>query len=135
VTLSPQTTPGQTPRKPGLRSLLLASCVVSAVSFVSFLPVAGKRALHTEGRFHVGLHLVAFGAVGFVVFHAARSRAARIAAFAGAVLLGLAIEVGEHRVFRGPMEWKDVLTDTAGVIAGTLLAALAASRSGHPNKE
>jgi VanZ family protein len=109
-------------------AILLACFVLTGVSFVSFLPVAGKRALHTEGRLHAGLHFVVFSVVGFVVFRAARSRAARIAAFAGAVLFGLAIEVGEHLVYRGDMEWKDVLVDTIGVVVGTLLAMVSAPR-------
>jgi hypothetical protein len=116
-------------------AILLACAVLAGVSFVSFLPVAGKRALHTEGRLHAGLHFVAFSVVGFVVFRAARSRAARIAAFAGAVLFGLAIEEGEHLVFQGGMEWKDVLLDTIGVIIGMLLEVLVAPRDEYSSQE
>jgi VanZ family protein len=128
VTALTQATPEKATVERRNTSLALASFVVAGVAFVSFLPVAGKRALHTEGRLHVGLHLVVFSVVGFVVFHAARSRAARIAAFVGAVLFGFLIEVGEHLVYGGAMEWKDVLMDTVGVIVGTLLALLIAPR-------
>jgi hypothetical protein len=128
------TASNQLTRKPGLLSLLVASIVVAGVSFVSFLPVRGKRALHTEGHLHVGLHFVAFSLVGFVFFRVARSRTARIAAFAGAVLFGFLIEEGEHLIYGGGMEWKDVLTDAIGVLAGTLLAVLFASRSRRPDQ-
>ena len=128
MTDSQQATPGKATHGPRNASLVLACLVVAGVSFVSFLPVAGKRALHTEGRLHVGLHFVVFSVVGFVVFRVARSRVARVAAFVGAVLFGLAIEVGEHLVYRGGMEWKDVLVDTIGVIVGTLLAVLTAPK-------
>ena len=108
--------------------MLVLGFLVACVAFVSFLPVRGKRALHTEGRLHVSLHLAVFALVSFVAFHAARSRAARIAAFAGAVLFGFLIEEGEHLIYGGAMEWKDVLTDTMGVIVGTLLAVLSARK-------
>ena len=114
--------------RPGSRSLLLPSFVAAVVSFVSFLPVRGKRALHTEGRWHASLHLAVFCIVGFVAVRTARSWAARIAAFAGAVLFGFLIEEGEHLVYGASMEWKDVLVDTIGAIAGTLLALLTVSR-------
>jgi glycopeptide antibiotics resistance protein len=123
----------QMTRKPGLRSLLLASFVIALVLFGSFLPVAGKRALHTEGRFHISLHFAVFSIVGFVVFRVARSRAARAAAIAGAVLFGFLIEEGEHLVFRGGLEWKDVLVDAIGVVVGTLLALLTARREPATN--
>jgi hypothetical protein len=110
------------PRKPRSRPFLALSFVVACVAFVSFLPVRGKRALHTEGHLHVGLHLTVFALVAFVASRAAGSRTARIAAFAGAILFGFLIEEGEHFVYGGGMEWKDVLADTVGAIAGTLLA-------------
>lgn len=128
MTDSQRATPGKEAHGPRNASLVLACLVVAGVSFVSFLPVRGKRALHTEGRLHVGLHFVVFSAVGFVLFRAANSWTARIAAFAGAVLFGFLIEEGEHLVYRGGMEWKDVLIDTVGVIVGTLLAVLSAPR-------
>ena len=122
-------------RKPILGSLLALSVVVACVAFGSFLPVRGKRALHTEGRLHVSLHMTIFALVAFVAFRAARSRTTRIAAFAGAVLFGFLIEEGEHLVYGAAMEWKDVLTDTVGVVAGTLLALVTASRRERPRQE
>jgi hypothetical protein len=119
--------------KPGSRSLLLASFVAAAVSFVSFLPVAGKRALHTEGRWHASLHLVVFCVVGLVALRTARSLTGRIVTFTGAVLFGFLIEEGEHLVYGGGMEWKDVLADAIGVVFGALLAMLIAARQPDTN--
>ena len=65
---------------------------------------------------------MAFAAVSFVVARAARSLRSRVLLFVGSLVLGYGIELAEHLVFQAPLEWKDVLVDAAGVIAGTLFA-------------
>jgi hypothetical protein len=134
VTERAQSTSRLTRRRSGLRPRIVAGFVLAGVFFVSFLPVADKRALHTEGRLHVGLHFAVFTIVGFVALRAAHSRAWRVATFAGAVLFGFAMEEGEHLVYGGAMEWKDVFVDALGVTAGTLLAALSIIRNRQPNE-
>jgi hypothetical protein len=124
-----QPTPGRSARERRNLSIALAAVVVAAVSFVSFLPTADKRVLHSEGRLHYWGHLVVFSVVGYVASRTARSPWGHIVVFLSAVIFGLGIEIGEHLVFRSPLEWKDVLVDAFGVIAGTLLAAATAAKA------
>jgi uncharacterized membrane protein YidH (DUF202 family) len=111
-----------------ITSLVLAGVVALAVSIVSFLPLADKERLHSKGRLHSWGHLAVFLVVGFVAARTVNSFWARTAVFTGAILFGFAIEVGEHLAFRGALEWKDVLVDALGVIAGTLLAIVSTPR-------
>jgi hypothetical protein len=108
-------------------SIAFASAVILAVAIVSFLPGDDKYFLHTRGRFHSWGHLLAFSVIGFGVARIAHSFRGRILFLFSALLLGLAIEYGEHIVFSNPLEWKDVLVDTLGVLCGTLLAILIAN--------
>jgi hypothetical protein len=103
-------------------SIAFASAVVAALAAVSFLPGNDKHRLHTSGRYHSWGHLLAFSVVAFVVARTTHSRSARILLFAGSLVLGLAIEYGEHKVYGNSLEWKDVLVDGLGVVCGTLLA-------------
>lgn len=114
-----------------LVSIALASAVIGAVALVSFLPGDDKHRLHTSGRFHSWGHLLAFSAIAFGVARTTRSSWVRALFFIGSMLLGLAIEYGEHAVYRNPLEWKDVLVDGLGVACGTLLAIATQPRQGQ----
>jgi hypothetical protein len=103
--------------------------VVAAVAVLSFLPGEDKHALHTRGRFHSWGHLLAFATVAFLVAGTTRSMRGRIFFFVFALIFGFGIEIGEHLLFQGPLEWKDVLVDALGVICGTV-AAMATAPSG-----
>jgi hypothetical protein len=111
-----------TPR--GQRTLFvsLACLVVPAVIVLSFLPSNDKHLLHTRGHFHSWGHFAVFCVVSFVVARAARSLQSRVLLFLGSLIFGYGIELAEHLTFHAPLEWKDVLVDAAGVIAGTLFA-------------
>jgi len=104
-------------------SIALACVVVVAVAIVSFLPAGDKRRLHTIGRFHSLGHLLAFAAVAFVLARTTDSSRVRTVLFLASLVLGFGIEYGEHSIFGNPVEWKDVLVDTLGVVGGTLTAA------------
>lgn len=104
--------------------ILLACVLIPAVLCLSFLPGTDKYVLHTQGRFHSLGHLLVFCVLAFVAMRSARSLQARAILFLAAVFLGFAIELTEHLVYRSYMEWKDVLLDFFGVLAGTILARL-----------
>ena len=123
----PKTTPSPAGRT--LRPTLLAVLVVAAIGVLSFLPIEDKRVLHTKGRFHEWGHLFAFMAVAFVLLAAAKTWPARLLLFAGALLFGLGIEYGQHRVYGMPAETMDMIVDATGVILGSILA-LGSSRFG-----
>ena len=102
----------------------LACVVVLAVTILSFLPGRDKHALHTRGRFHSLGHLLAFSIVALLAVRISRSALMRILVFIGSLLFGLGIESAEHLVYHNLLEWKDVLVDALGVIAGTLIGLL-----------
>jgi hypothetical protein len=113
-----------------LISVVFASAVVAAVALVSFLPGDDKHRLHTSGRFHSWGHFLAFAGVAFGLARTTRSFAGRALLFACSLILGFAIEWGEHFVYQSPLEWKDVLVDGLGVVCGTLLATVTQPRRG-----
>ena len=102
--------------------LALAALMVPAIGLLSFLPGDEKRLLHTRGRYHSWGHLLAFAVIGFVLVRAGRSERQRGWFLAAAILLGFAIEGGEHLVFSSYLEWKDIFVDVTGAVGGALLA-------------
>ncbi len=120
---------GAGPPRRSTISIALACVVVAAVAIVSFLPGADKRVLHTSGRLHSWGHLTVFAVVGYVAGRTSSSRKTRVLVFLGALIFVLGIEFGEHLVFHNPLEWKDVLVDGLGVVAGTLFALATAPGS------
>jgi len=60
--------------------------------------------------------------IGFVLVRAGRTDVQRRWLFIGAMVLGFAIEVGEHLIFGNRLEWKDVFMDVTGAVGGTLVA-------------
>lgn len=110
-------------------SIALAIIVAFAVTIVSFLPSADKHVLHTSGRLHSWGHLTVFSIVGYVANRTSHSLLVRVLVFLGSVIFGLGIEVGEHMVFHSALEWKDVLVDGLGVVAGTLFALAISQKS------
>ena len=113
-----------------LISVVFASAVVAAVAFVSFLPGGDKHRLHTSGRFHSWGHFLAFAGISFGLARTTRSFGGRTVFFIVSLVLGFAIEYGEHVVYQNPLEWKDVLVDGLGVVCGALLAIVAQPRRG-----
>jgi uncharacterized membrane protein len=109
-------------------SLALAAVAAVAVAIGSFLPQEDKQALHSHGRFHSLGHLLVFMVIGYLGAMAVRSRGARILVFCGLIAFGAAIEYGEHIVFHGSIERKDILVDALGVVAGTLVAIVSTPR-------
>ncbi|RXH57605.1 hypothetical protein [Granulicella sibirica] len=102
--------------------ILLGCVLFPALIFLSFLPESGKSTLHTMGRFHSLGHVLAFTVVAYVAGRASWSRQVSLVLFFVAILSGLAIEVGEHLIYGSSLEWLDIVTDSIGVLLGTILA-------------
>ena len=96
--------------------------VVPAVAILSFLPAGDKRALHTTGRFHSLGHFLVFLFVAYIAGRASRSAAMRMLLFVGVLVFGAGLEVAEHLMYGAPVEWSDVVVDSAGVFVGSLIA-------------
>jgi hypothetical protein len=104
--------------------VVLACVLFPALILLSFLSPGEKSALHTTGRFHISGHLLAFTVLAYIVARTSRSVRVRMALFLACLLCGVAIEVGEHLVYRSTLEWIDMLADGGGVLIGTVLALL-----------
>jgi hypothetical protein len=113
--------------------LYLACLAVPAIAILSFLPPWDKAMLHTRGKFHSWGHLLAFAVIAYFVARAARTARGKILLFVFSLIFGVGIEVSEHLMFGAPVEWKDVLVDALGVIAGTLMAMLTTPAARKPN--
>ena len=108
--------------------IVLACVAVLALLILSFLPQRDKQWLHTEGKWHSLGHLVALGAIAYVATRISHTRRGRLLLFLASLGLGIAIEVGEHLVFRNQLEWKDILMDATGVVLGTLIAIVSMAK-------
>ncbi len=95
--------------------------MISGIGTLSFF-TQGKKMLHTHGQYHSWLHLAAFGVIGFMLVRGGRNDMQRRWFFIAAMVMGFAIEVGEHLVFHSRLEWKDVFMDVTGAVGGTLAA-------------
>jgi hypothetical protein len=103
-------------------------CVVFPATVVlSLLPNGDKTALHTQGRFHSLGHFVIFGLLAYAAGRTTRSVQARIFLFMGVLLFGFGVELAENLAYKAGLEWKDVLVDFLGVLAGTLIAFVGSS--------
>ena len=94
-----------------------ATSVVAVVS-ISFLSYGEKYALHTKGRLHPVGHIAVFCWITCLSILSVRSRFARAAVAIAAVLLGIALELGEHLFFGTRLEYGDIRTDCLGVVGG-----------------
>ena len=107
------------------RSVFRACAAVSigAIAALSFLPVGDKRLLHTEGRFHLLGHFLAFAAIGSLLALSVGSAWKRVLVLAIGAALGYSIEFAQHYLFHFRIELHDVLMDILGISAGIIVAA------------
>lgn len=103
-------------------SVRRAALVVGAIGVLSFLSPRTKVLLHTKGRLHSWGHLFAFGIAAFALLSTSRSRQTRILLLFATLMFGLLIEVGQHVVYRTPLEISDMLVDALGVLLGAAIA-------------
>ncbi len=102
----------------------LSSVVVLGIGLISFLPDYDKNALHTRGIFHHWGHFFVFAVLAYSVARTTRSRTTQIILFLCAIVFGSGIELAESILYTAALEWKDVLVDSVGVLAGSLIAVL-----------
>jgi VanZ family protein len=82
-----------------------------------------KQLLHTEGRFHLLGHFLAFAAIGFLLALSVGSAWKRLLVLAIGAGLGYSIEFAQHYVFHFRIELHDVLMDILGISVGIIFAA------------
>ena len=104
------------------RALLTTALLLALViGCASVMPPELKQSLHTQGPLHPWLHLLSFAALAFLLLRTTRSLVLRVILAVALYLFGFATEARESHNDGWPIERRDVLTDTAGVVLGSLL--------------
>jgi hypothetical protein len=110
---------------------LAALLWVLLIVVLSLIPLPWKNAIGTTGAFHRAGHLLAFLILAFLLCGIASTATAKLIRSAGAVLLGIGLEIAEHLLYHDRLEWDDVLVDAIGVALGLLCAFAVISRTGR----
>lgn len=105
-------------------TFLTAVLLLLAVAALSLLPTQDKFALHTQGRLHPWLHVLAFAVLTFLLLRAVRSPGWRLLVVTGMVAFGYGTEFAEQLLDTWPVEQTDVLLDGAGVLLGAAVGGL-----------
>ena len=111
------------PKMIGARPLLRYG-LVAALCVLSFAGERAKQVLHTAGKFHLVGHLFAFAMIELLFVTGVRSLRSRWMWTLAFILLGCAIEVGQHLVFQQPTEYIDIGADCLGVLLGLLMSIM-----------
>jgi len=97
---------------------------------ISLAPLPIKRELHTTGRMHAAGHFVVFAITAFLLCWKAVGLQAKLPRLVAAVVFALVSEALEKLVYHPQFEWRDVILDTAGVLAGFIAATFAQRSTG-----
>jgi hypothetical protein len=119
---------GRTARGSSARWFLFLGLPVLAVVALSFLPPQDKVELHTKGHFHYIGHAAVFGGLAVLLIGTARTGRGRLFAYVAALGSGFVIEFAQHLIYSEPVEWTDVLVDSAAVVLASLFASLLFAR-------
>jgi hypothetical protein len=66
-------------------------------------------------------HVVAFGILGIMLLPLCRSRGPKLVVILAILGFACALEIGQHQLFRQPIEWWDVRDDGTGLLLALLL--------------
>lgn len=103
-----------------------------ALATISLAPIKLKFELHTLGRMHYLGHWLIFLITAMLFCWGASGTVVKLRRCLGAVCLGILLEWLERVIYHNAYEWKDVLTDSAGVLAALVLM-LGVSLLGYSN--
>jgi len=102
------------------RRLRMVAVWILVVLLVSLLPLPLKHFLKTHGRFHNGAHFCAFLITVLVVCWG-RSNTWIARSCAGAIAFAFLIEGAQTAIYHNDFEWRDILIDSLGAVAGGVL--------------
>ena len=98
---------------------------VLLLSVVSLGPMWLKyHFLRTGGHMHVPGHFLMFMVTAMLLCWSATSVRSRLLRAFGAFLIGFTTEWLQAVIYHNPIEWRDIRTDTLGIIAGFLIVSL-----------
>jgi hypothetical protein len=98
-------------------TVLYVLSIASGVVLRDFLP-------KTTGLFHVSIHLAVFALLGFLISLSYETPSLRLALMFLGIALGFCSELYEHLVLQSPLEYRDIVTDSLGVLLGFAGAAI-----------
>lgn len=107
---------------------LIALSLFLAIAVISSLPTQDKFVLHTQGRLHPWLHVLAFGVLTFALVSSVKSSSLRVVIVMLMLTFGWGTEFVEHLRDKWPVETRDVLLDGVGVLLGAVVARARSSR-------
>lgn len=110
------------PRSIWLRTIL--AVWLTAVIVVSVSPLSFKLKLHTIGAYHNFSHYVVYTLTGFLLWLVVERWYSRILTFLAGLSLAFGQEWLENKIYHAGFEWKDVVTDLAGLASGYALMLL-----------
>ena len=107
--------------------LILLAFVVWLLMMValSVIPLSFKLKLHTTGHYHDFGHYFVFLITAVMACQLARRFAGRLFVFFVVLAVALIQEWLENHMYHAGYEWKDVVTDLAGIVTGFALVTLA----------
>jgi hypothetical protein len=93
------------------------------LSVLSLLPLSVKRSIGTMGILHHAGHLAAFAVTGILFLQWRRPGRFHLWLLWPPLTFAFALEWLEAVLFGGTFEWRDVVTDTLGLLTALLLYA------------
>ena len=113
---------------------VLFAWVLCIVAF-SIAPIPFKDLFHTRGHWHYVGHFAVFFSSAILFCWRSRGAARKGLACLGLFILALVVEALEHLIYRNGFEWQDVAVDTAAIVAGLLVIAIAESLDSRPRAQ
>ena len=105
---------------------------IALVIAISISPLSFKLRLHTIGALHDFGHYVVYALTGIFLWIVAERRVTRVFAFLFGIVLSVGQEWAENRMYHAGFEWKDVVTDLAGLVTGFALMIVITALIGEP---
>jgi glycopeptide antibiotics resistance protein len=100
---------------------------LAVLVMVSLLPLSFKWKLHTHGSLHDYLHYAAFFVTAIFLWLISKGALGRTFAFAAGLIFSYLQEWAENWIYHAGFEWRDVITDFAGLLSGFALMFLITS--------
>jgi len=82
---------------------------------------------------HREIHWVAFAGAALLLFALSKTRLREILGGCAILLLGVSLEVAQHLIYRGRLEWLDIGDDGVAILAALVLYRLAGAWKPRPD--
>lgn len=124
------------PEEPGRRTAIPAAVLrIVAWAWIALL-TAGSLQPARPGvvkAVHRELHWVAFAGAALLLFALSKNRLREILGACTIFLLGVSLEVAQHLIYRGGLEWRDIGDDGFAILAALALYRLTGAWKPRPD--